>query len=71
MNGGRMIEVEALFEAHLAVTDLDKAIAFYRDVIGLRLAHVSSARRAAFFWIGSAGGGILGLWTAGSAPQSG
>src|SRR5438045_1513077 len=63
-----MIEVEALFEAHLTVTDLDKAIAFYRDVIGLRLAHVSSARPA-FFWIGSAGGGMLGLWTAGSAPQ--
>ena len=27
-----------LFEAHLTVTDVDRSIAFYRDVVGLRLA---------------------------------
>src|SRR5262245_12894560 len=35
-----MIHVEDLFEAHLTVTNLDRAIEFYRDVVGLRLAQV-------------------------------
>ena len=60
-----MIPVQDLFEAHLTVTDLDKAIEFYRDAVGLRLAHVTSARQAAFFWIGPAGNAMLGLWAAG------
>ena len=61
--------VERLFEAHLVVADLDASIAFYRDRLGLELAHVVPARQAAFFWIGSRGNSMLGLWTGGSAPQ--
>ncbi|HEX2455560.1 MAG TPA: VOC family protein [Vicinamibacterales bacterium] len=64
-----MIPVDSLFEAHLTVSDLDRAIAFYRDVVGLRLAHVVSARQAAFFWIGAEGNAMLGLWGTGSGPQ--
>jgi lactoylglutathione lyase len=64
-----MISVHGLFEVHLAVAHLDKAIAFYRDVIGLRLAHVESVRQVAFFWIGPDGHAMLGLWGAGPAPQ--
>jgi lactoylglutathione lyase len=63
-----MIEARDLFEAHLTVTDLDEAIRFYRDVLGMRLAHVPDTRHAAFFWIGSPGHGMLGLWVAGSSP---
>ena len=63
-----MIEARDLFEAHLTVADLDEAIRFYRDVLGLRLAHVSYTRHAAFFWIGSSGNAMLGLWAAGSSP---
>jgi lactoylglutathione lyase len=63
-----MIPVHALFEAHLVVTDLDKAIEFYRDVVGLPLAHVTPGRQSAFFWIGSAHDGMLGLWV-GGGPQ--
>ena len=63
-----MIEARDLFEAHLTVTDLDEAIRFYRDVLGLRLAHVPDTRQAAFFWIGSCGNAMLGLWVAGSSP---
>jgi lactoylglutathione lyase len=51
------------------VTDLGRAIEFYRDAVGLRLAHVTSGRQAAFFWIGPAGNAMLGLWVAGSGPQ--
>jgi len=58
-----------LFESHLTVSDLDRSIAFYRDVVGLELAHVVPDRGAAFFWIGGRGQSMLGLWRAGSAPH--
>jgi len=61
--------VDRLFEAHLIVANLDTSIAFYRDRLGLELAHVVPARQAAFFWIGSRGRSMLGLWQAGAAPQ--
>jgi lactoylglutathione lyase len=61
--------VDRLFEAHLTVADLDASIAFYRDRLGFELAHVTPARQAAFFWIGSRGTTMLGLWASGSAPQ--
>lgn len=61
--------IDRLFEAHLIVTDLDASIAFYRDRLGLDLAHVVAARRAAFFWIGARGNSMLGLWQAGAGPQ--
>ena len=60
--------VEGLFETHLTVSDLDRSIAFYRDVVGLPLALELPERGAAFFWIGQAGKAMLGLWTIGSAP---
>jgi lactoylglutathione lyase len=61
--------VERLFEAHLSVADLDASVAFYRDLVGLELAHVVPARQAAFFWIGPHGSGMLGLWSIGTNPQ--
>ena len=47
-----MIEARDLFEVHLTVRDLDLAIGFYRDIVGLTVAHVTRERQAAFFWIG-------------------
>ena len=64
------VPVEGLFETHLTVSDLDRSIAFYRDVVGLPLALELPERGAAFFWIGQAGKAMLGLWTIGSAPVS-
>jgi GNAT superfamily N-acetyltransferase/catechol 2,3-dioxygenase-like lactoylglutathione lyase family enzyme len=57
-----------LFETHLTVSDLDRSIEFYRDVVGLPLALVVEERGAAFFWIGAPGEAMLGLWSLGSAP---
>lgn len=65
-----MIEARGLFEVHLTVRNLDEAVGFYRDLLGLTLAHVTQGRQAAFLWIGSGREAMLGLWTAGSAPQS-
>ena len=61
--------VERLFETHLVVADLDASVAFYRDRVGLELAHVVPARQAAFFWVGSRGTTMLGVWAGGCAPQ--
>jgi lactoylglutathione lyase len=64
-----MILVQNLFEAHLTVADLDRSVEFYRDVVGLQSAHVTSTRQAAFFWIGPEGNAMLGLWLGGVGPQ--
>jgi lactoylglutathione lyase len=69
-SGCSMIEVRDLFEVHLTVRNLDVAIGFYRDIVGFTLAHVTQRRQAAFLWIGSDRTAMLGLWAAGSAPQS-
>jgi lactoylglutathione lyase len=65
-----MIEARDLFEVHLTVRNLDVAASFYRDVVGLTVAHVDSGRQAAFLWIGAARKAMLGLWAAGAAPQA-
>src|SRR5690242_10096439 len=61
------IPVTGLFEAHLTVADLDRSLAFYRDVVGLPVALELPERSAAFLWIGP-GEAMLGLWSLGSAP---
>ena len=62
------ISVGGLFETHLTVGDLDRAVAFYRDVVGLSVAFETPERGAAFLWIGDPGEAMLGLWALGSAP---
>jgi lactoylglutathione lyase len=51
-----------LFEAHLHVANLEKAMMFYGDVLGLELGHTEAERRAAFYWIGKGRCTMLGLW---------
>jgi len=51
-----MIPVEGLFEAHISVRDLERSIAFYRDVVGLELGIAQPERPAAFFGSGGAAG---------------
>jgi lactoylglutathione lyase len=63
-----MIEARDLFEVHLTVRDLDQAITFYRDIVGLTLAYVTKGRQSAFLWIGAARQSMLGLWTSGPSP---
>ncbi|MGH9552533.1 MAG: VOC family protein, partial [Terriglobales bacterium] len=56
--------------AHLSVSDLDRAVAFYSEQLALPLASTFPERRVAFFWIGSPGKAMLGLWEAGIMPIS-
>lgn len=60
--------ISSLFEAHLTVRNLDRSLPFYREVLGLELAHLVPEQKAAFFWIGARGKAMLGVWQAGSAP---
>jgi len=64
------VPVTGLFETHLTVSNLDRSIAFYRDVVGLPLALEIPERGAAFLWIGAPGEAMLGLWSIGSAPMN-
>ena len=64
------IPISGLFEAHLTVSELDRAVAFYRDLLGLPLAQIFPERRVAFFWIGAPGRAMLGLWESGTMPMS-
>jgi catechol 2,3-dioxygenase-like lactoylglutathione lyase family enzyme len=64
------VAIKGLSETHLAVRDLDRSVAFYRDIVGLQPALHDPDLGAAFFWIGAAGQAMLGLWAAGSAPNT-
>lgn len=50
-----MLPVRGLFEAHITVQDFDRAVAFYRDLLGFELGILQAERPAAFFWIGGRG----------------
>jgi lactoylglutathione lyase len=65
---GKSIPISDLFEAHLTVIDLDRAIAFYRDKLALELARVFPEQKVAFFWMGGPGKAMLGLWEAVAMP---
>lgn len=64
-----IVPIKSLYEAHLTVRDLDRSVAFYRDVLGLPLAHLVPARNAAFFWVPKPETAMLGLWGVGTAPM--
>jgi lactoylglutathione lyase len=65
-----LIPIADLFEAHLSVSDLDRAVVFYGQRLALPLAHIVPERKVAFFWVGAPGRAMLGLWQAGSMPMS-
>lgn len=54
--------IDGLFETHINVSDLERSIGFYRDVLGLELGTRDDERRVAFLWMGGRGESMLGLW---------
>ncbi len=62
------IPVTGLYESHLTVSDLARSVAFYREVVGLELAHAVPQRHAAFFWVGGRDRSMLGLWSIHGSP---
>jgi len=64
-----MIPIRDLFETHLTVSDLQRSMAFFGNLLGLEIAQVFLERKVAFYWIGGPGGSMLGLWEVGAGPQ--
>ncbi len=54
--------IKGLYETHLSVSSLEKAVDFYQHKLGLQLAHTEEGRRIAFLWIGNPQSYMLGLW---------
>jgi lactoylglutathione lyase len=65
-----LVPIQGLWETHLTVANLDRSIEFYRDVVGLTLAHTVPERHAAFFWIGQPRQAMLGLWSIHTSPMA-
>ena len=64
-----MIPIRDLFESHLTVSDLQRSMSFFSEVLELEIAQVFLDRRVALHWIGGRGGAMLGLWEVGTNPQ--
>lgn len=56
------MKIKGLYETHIQVSDLQKAIDFYTQVLGLKLAHMDETRPIAFLWVGKGKNFMLGLW---------
>ncbi|MEH6892419.1 VOC family protein [Bacillus sp. JJ864] len=54
--------IKNIYETHLHVRDLEMAIDFYQNKLGLKLARIIPERKVAFFWIGEGRQQMLGLW---------
>ncbi|WP_343530920.1 VOC family protein [Pedobacter sp.] len=54
--------IEGLYETHIQVSNLEKAVQFYTQILGLQLAHYDETRPIVFLWIGENKGAMLGLW---------
>ena len=54
--------IKGLYETHLFVENLQRSIAFYETILGLKQCYFEEGRRAAFFWIGQPKEAMLGLW---------
>ena len=54
--------IKGLYETHIQVSNLENAVQFYTEVLGLELAHRDETRPIAFLWIGKNKEAMLGLW---------
>ncbi|GAA5095329.1 VOC family protein [Chryseobacterium ginsengisoli] len=54
--------IKGLYETHVQVSNLENAIQFYTEILGLEFAHKEESRRIAFLWIGENKESMLGLW---------
>ncbi|WP_343641753.1 VOC family protein [Chryseobacterium sp.] len=54
--------IKGIYETHVQVSNLENAIQFYTEVLGLKLAHRDETRPIAFLWVGEGKEFMLGLW---------
>ena len=63
MDQARPIQAGGVYEAHLNVSDLDRAVEFYCRVLGFTLARRETQRDVAFLWTAENRSSMLGLWS--------
>ncbi|MGV2449866.1 UNVERIFIED_CONTAM: VOC family protein [Ralstonia mannitolilytica] len=54
--------IKGIYETHVQVSNLENAIQFYTEVLGLKLAYRDETRPIAFLWVGEGKEFMLGLW---------
>lgn len=54
--------INGLYETHIQVSDLERSVKFYKNILGLEQCHFEAERRIAFFWMGKKKQSMLGLW---------
>ncbi|MFS4581871.1 VOC family protein [Phaeobacter sp. C3_T13_0] len=62
-------KLTGIYETHLTVRNLQTAMEFYGEILGLELARHIPERQVAFYWVGGPAQGMLGLWSGASAPM--
>ncbi len=56
------IQIQGVCETHIAVTDIQASAHFYRDLLGLTVAHERyDENPIVFFWVGGAANTMLGI----------
>ena len=60
--------VDCIYETHLSVSSLERAMHFYGELLGFELAKHIPERHVALYWIGGKRNGMLGLWGEGAGP---
>lgn len=54
--------ITLLYETHIQVSNLESAVEFCTQVLGLELANCDEMRPIVFLWIGKDKGVMLGMW---------
>ena len=61
--------LDGVYETHVDVADLDRAMAFYGDTLGLELGRHERGRKIAFYFTGTPRS-MLGVWEKGDPQRS-
>ncbi len=55
--------IKGIYETHIQVSDLERALQFYTEILGLQIGHLDKTRRIAFLYMpDDEKSSMLGLW---------
>src|SRR5260370_11030396 len=62
--------IQGLFEEHISIRNLERSVAFYRDVVGVEVGVIQSqspiGMGGALFWVGGRGRSMMGVFSLGA-----
>src|SRR5260370_35945713 len=66
----RSAPIQGLFEEHISIRNLERSVAFYRDVVGVEVGLIQSqspiGMGGALFWVGGRGRSMMGVFSLGA-----